>query len=111
MSSLSALQNAAFDALGSPIRRDIVTLLAKKQRPVGELAAHLPVSRPAVSKHLRLLQDAGLVTSQALGNRNVYRLEARGFEAAKGWLDGFWDDALSRFKLLAENSEVDRADD
>ena len=99
--------NAALDALGSPIRREIIRLLSSKAQAVGELAGQLPVSRPAVSKHLRLLHEAGLVEHEAAGNRNVYRLQGTGFEAARQWLDSFWGDALARFKLVAENTSPD----
>lgn len=101
----AALQNeAVFDALGNPVRRDIMRLLAPGPRPVGEIAAELPVSRPAVSKHLRILEDAQLVAHEKQGNRNVFRLHEVGFEAARQWLDAFWDEALARFVLVAENT-------
>jgi len=105
--AMTAPNNAALDALGSPIRREIIRLLSDKAQAVGELARQLPVSRPAVSKHLRLLHDAGLVAHEAAGNRNVYRLQATGFDAARQWLDSFWGDALARFKLVAENTAPD----
>lgn len=91
------------DALGSPIRRDILRLLAARSLPVGALAAQLPVSRPAISKHLRVLKRAHLVTSEPSGAQNLYRLDTRGFVAARDWLESFWDDALVRLKLAAEN--------
>jgi DNA-binding transcriptional ArsR family regulator len=98
----------ALDALGNPIRRKIVALLSPGAQPVGVLAAQLPVSRPAVSKHLRVLENAELVTCERQGNRNLYRLDAQGFAAARGWLDSFWDEALARFAMVAENtSETD----
>ncbi|MBO6939142.1 MAG: winged helix-turn-helix transcriptional regulator [Deltaproteobacteria bacterium] len=93
----------AFDALGNPTRRSIVRILGAGPRSVQEIADELPVSRPAVSKHLRLLSDAKLVAHHADGVRNVFRLERAGFEAARRWLDAFWDDALSRFAMVAEN--------
>lgn len=93
---------AALDALGSPVRRTIVRILARGPRPVGELAAELPVSRPAVSKHLRILEEARLVAHDTQGTRNVFRLEPRGFRAARRWLDDFWDEALDRFSDEAE---------
>lgn len=99
---------ASLDALGSPIRRTIVELLSEQPRAVGELASQLPVSRPAVSKHLRLLENAGLIAHEPEGTRNVYRLEAEGFEAASGWLNKFWTEALGRFRLVAENTEPDK---
>ena len=95
----------ALDALGNPVRRRIVAILAEGPRPVGAIAAELPVSRPAVSKHLRLLQRAQLVTFEKDGNKNVFRLEKEGFEAARDWLDRFWDEALARFKMVAENTK------
>jgi DNA-binding transcriptional ArsR family regulator len=101
-------QALALDALGNPTRREILRRLAREPMPVGELAGHFPISRPAVSKHLRLLQAAGLVTSETQGKRHYCRLERAGFEAAASWLDRFWDDALHRFKLLAENTEAMR---
>ncbi len=102
--SALALDALALDALGNETRRQIVRLLAPGPQPVGEIAAALPVSRPAVSKHLRQLEAAALVTCERQGTRNLYRLDRRGFDAARGWLDAFWDDALTRFALLAENT-------
>jgi DNA-binding transcriptional ArsR family regulator len=103
--------DATFDALGSPVRREILRLLSDQPLPVGELARRLPVSRPAVSKHLRLLEHAGLVACRSAGTRNVYRLEARGFEAARGWLDRFWNEAIARFRWVAENVREEGAKD
>ena len=94
--------DAALDALGNPMRRRIVRLLAEKPRAVGELAAKLPVTRPAVSKHLAILRKADLVVRDKRGNRNVFRLHAAGFESARGWLDEFWDEALENLRALAE---------
>lgn len=105
MSTAKALgDEEVFDALGNPVRREIMRLLAPGPRPVGEIAAELPVSRPAVSKHLRILEDAKLVVHDKQGNRNVFRLHPAGFEAARQWLEAFWDDALARFTLVAENT-------
>lgn len=92
----------ALNALGSPVRREILQILADAPRPVGEIAAQLPVSRPAVSKHLRVLSEAELVRFERAGNKNVFSLQAAGFEAAAGWIGAFWDEALARFKALAE---------
>lgn len=94
----------ALDALGNPIRRQIVHLLGGGPRPVGAIADTLPVSRPAVSAHLRVLEEAALVTFEKAGNRNLFRLRPEGFAAARDWLGAFWDDALIRFTLLAENT-------
>ncbi len=93
----------ALEALGNPVRRQIVQLLGEGPVAVGALAAQLPISRPAVSKHLRILEEAKLVSFHQVGNKNVFQLEQEGFESAKGWLDSFWDNALARFALLAEN--------
>ncbi len=95
---------AALDALGNPTRREMLQLLGDSPRTVGELAEAFPISRPAVSKHLRVLEEAGLVRHATEGTRNIYELDLGGFEAARRWLDGFWDQALARFKLLAENT-------
>jgi len=94
------------DALGNPVRRRIVGMLARAPLSVGEIAAALPVSRPAVSKHLQVLERAALVAHDRSGNRNLFRLDRQGFEAARSWLDGFWDEALSRYALAAENLAV-----
>ncbi len=75
--------------------------------PVGDIAERLPVSRPAVSKHLRILEDAGLVEYTSMGTRNIFRLNQNGFDAARAYLDSFWDEALDNFRSVAEgNSEV-----
>jgi len=92
------------DALGDPTRRRIVELLATSgPLSVGELADRMPVSRPAVSQHLRVLGDSGLVSHAPLGTRNIYRLDDRGAEALRGWLDEFWSIALTRFAEAAEH--------
>jgi DNA-binding transcriptional ArsR family regulator len=93
---------AAFDALGCATRRAIIHRLATGPAAVGEIAAALPVSRPAVSKHLRLLQRARLVRHRCEGSRHVFELERTGFDAARGWLDAFWDEALGNFARLAD---------
>jgi len=90
------------DALGDPTRRRIFELLRPGPRSVGELAAGLPVSRPAVSQHLRVLEDVGLVTHQRNGARNVYELDSGGVAVLRDWVDGFWSEALARFKAAAE---------
>jgi DNA-binding transcriptional ArsR family regulator len=93
-----------FDALGDPNRRAIVEQLRSGDRSVGELAAALPISRPAVSRHLRLLKEAGLVTDRAEGTRRLYRLHDAGIEAVRDYLEQVWGDAAARFKLVAENT-------
>ncbi len=98
------------DALGNPVRRQILGMLSRGPMVVGEIAGRLPISRPAVSKHLRIMKDARLVKSRPEGTQSVFELEATGFEEASAWLDQFWDDALSRYKLLAENTEQSEPD-
>ena len=92
-----------FDALGDPHRRAIVELLRGGDRSVQELADALPISRPAVSRHLRLLKDAGLVVDRAEGTRRLYRLHDEGIEAVRAYLEQVWGDAAARFRLLADN--------
>ena len=92
-----------FDALGDPHRRAIVELLRTGDRSVRELADELPISRPAVSRHLKLLKDAGLVTDRAEGTRRLYRLHGEGITAVQAYLEQVWGDAAARFKLLADN--------
>ncbi len=96
--------DAALDALGDHTRRSIVRLLAARPLSVGDVAAGLPVSRPAVSQHLRVLQSAGLVAVSRQGTRRIYRLEGAGAAAARDFLDQMWDVALARFALLADNT-------
>ena len=98
---------AALGALGDPTRRAIFERLSDHPSAVGELAELLPVSRPAVSQHLKVLKDAGLVTSQRDGNRRVYRLEPQGIAELRAYLDRFWDCALASFKAVVEQREED----
>ncbi len=90
------------DALGDATRRHVFELLRDGPRSVGELAERLPVSRPAVSQHLRVLEEAGLVTHRRQGTRHLYELDATGVGALRDWIDGFWTVALARFKAAAE---------
>jgi DNA-binding transcriptional ArsR family regulator len=92
----------ALDALASPIRRDILRTLRVSPLSVGEIAAKLPVSRPAVSRHLRLLDEAGLVESHAEGARSVYAVRVQGLAPVREFLDEFWDTALSRLQRMAK---------
>jgi DNA-binding transcriptional ArsR family regulator len=96
MSNHSAAE-AAFDALGDPMRRRLLELLHAGPRPVGELAAELPIGRPAVSKHLRVLEGAGLVRHRSEGTRNLYALAPEGLTGVQQWLVGVWDTALAAF--------------
>ncbi len=91
------------DALGDPTRRQVFELLRDGPRSVGELASRVPVSRPAVSQHLRVLEDAGLVSHRREGTRHLYELDGSGVEELRAWVDDFWSDALVRFKAAAEN--------
>jgi DNA-binding transcriptional ArsR family regulator len=100
----SAAAGDPFDALGDPHRRSILQLLGESDRPVGELAAALPISRPAVSRHLRLLKDAGLVAERAEGTRRIYHLEQQGLDAVQAYLESVWGQAAARFRLMAENT-------
>ena len=88
---------AVLDALGDRTRRQIVHRLRAGPLSVGELAAALPVSRPAVSQHLTVLRRSGLVSYEELGTRNVYRIDPAGLSELRDWLDGFWDSALDRY--------------
>ena len=93
-----------FEALGDPTRRAILVLLGEGGRSVGELAGQLPVSRPAVSRHLRLLREAGLVVEQPRGTQRIYALHADGLETVRAYLEQVWGDAAARFRLTAENT-------
>jgi DNA-binding transcriptional ArsR family regulator len=93
-----------FDALGDPNRRAIVELLGSGGRSVREIADELPISRPAVSRHLRLLKNAGLVVEEPRGTRRIYRLHVEGVEAVQAYLTRVWGDAAARFRLVAENT-------
>jgi DNA-binding transcriptional ArsR family regulator len=90
------------DALGDPTRRRIFERLADGPAAVGQLARGLPVSRPAVSQHLRVLKDAGLVSDQQVGTRRIYAVEPAGVEAVRQYWDRFWSAALDRFRAAAE---------
>ena len=97
-----------FEALGDPNRRAILVLLGNGAASVGELADDLPISRPAVSRHLRLLKEAGLVVDQPLGTRRVYRLHDDGIEAVREYLERVWGDAATRYRLVAGNTTPSR---
>jgi DNA-binding transcriptional ArsR family regulator len=99
---VATYQADALTALGDPTRRAIFERLADRPRAVGELAIDLPVSRPAVSQHLKVLKDAGLVVDQPIGTRRVYRLDPNGLRELRAYLDHFWDQALAGFKTAVE---------
>jgi len=93
-----------FEALGDPNRRAIVELLVPGGRSVQEIADALPISRPAVSRHLRLLKQAGLVREEPVGTRRIYRLHDEGIEAVRAYLERVWGEAAARFTLVASNT-------
>ncbi|HKR71874.1 MAG TPA: metalloregulator ArsR/SmtB family transcription factor [Streptosporangiaceae bacterium] len=97
-----------FEALGDPNRREILRLLAAGDKPVVQIAAALPISRPAVSRHLRVLKAAGMVAEQAQGTRRIYYLREDGLRAIQAYLEGVWGNAAARFTLLAENTGEER---
>lgn len=99
---------AVIEALADPNRRSIVNQLARRPMTVGDLAERLPVTRPAVSQHLKVLLGAELVSYEARGTRNLYRLELAGFDALRHWLDGFWQDVLDAFETYTENRDDER---
>ena len=90
------------DALGDPTRRAILELLREGPKPVGELAGQLPVSRPAVSQHLRVLKAAGLVADRAAGRRRLYAVDPAGLEALRAYLERLWGQALASYREAAE---------
>src|SRR3954466_16431967 len=98
-------QSDGFTALADPTRRSIFERLAERPSAVGELADALPVSRPAVSQHLKVLKDAGLVVDRADGTRRIYRLNPTGIEAMRAYFDTFWNQALTAFKLAVEKED------
>ena len=97
----------AMDALGDPTRRAIFEQLRRGPRAVGEIASELPVSRPAVSQHLRVLKDVGLVTERRAGTRRLYRLDPDGLGELRDYFDDFWTEALAGFKAAAERERRD----
>src|SRR3954463_10804897 len=101
---IDPLRGDPFDALGDPNRRAIVELLAAGDRSVQQIADALPISRPAGSRHPRLLKGAGLVTDRAEGTRRLYRLHDEGIAAVRAYLEQVWGDVAARFRLAAENN-------
>ena len=98
---------AGLGLLGDPTRRAIFELLARRPCSVGELAQQLPISRPAVSQHLRVLKDGGLVVSRPEGTRRVYRLNPDGVTALRAYLDRIWQEALTAFQKAAQAADVE----
>jgi DNA-binding transcriptional ArsR family regulator len=99
---MTTLEAEAWTALGDPTRREIFKRLADRPLPVGKLADALPVSRPAVSQHLRVLKGARLVTDERAGNRRIYRVDPHGINALRADLEQFWKKALAAYKAVVE---------
>ena len=99
------LHRSALEALGDPNRRAIVEILSGGGRSVLQIADELPISRPAVSRHLRLLKDAGLVSDEADGTRRIYQLRDEGIEAIRDYFEQVWSQAAARFRIVAENTK------
>lgn len=106
---MQTYQVDGWTALGDPTRRAIFERLAERPRAVGELAGELPVSRPAVSQHLRVLKDARLVVDQPAGNRRIYRLDPDGVGALRADLERFWGKALAAYKAVVEQQQEEVA--
>jgi DNA-binding transcriptional ArsR family regulator len=98
-------QADAFTALGDPTRRAIFESLAAEPRAVGEIARELPVSRPAVSQHLKVLKGAGLVLDRPAGTRRIYAVDPDGVEALRAYLDQFWSKTLTAYKAVVEQTD------
>lgn len=105
---MNTYQEAQLDALGDATRRAIVTRLRAGPMAVGELARAFPISRPAISQHLRVLKDAGLVVDEPAGTRRLYRLDPAGFDSLREYFDEFWTQALQAFKERVEQPSTGR---
>ena len=99
------MSDRVFAALADPTRRSLFEKVAEQPQTVGALAAQLPVSRPAVSQHLKVLKDAGLVTDEAKGTSRIYRIDPQGLGPVRRWLDEQWERSLVNFKNLAEQED------
>jgi DNA-binding transcriptional ArsR family regulator len=99
------MDSRVFAALADPTRRTIFERIAEQPQSVGALAAQLPVSRPAVSQHLKQLKDAGLVSDEARGTSRIYRIDPQGLGPIRRWLDQHWDRSLANFKRIAEQED------
>jgi DNA-binding transcriptional ArsR family regulator len=96
---------SALAALADPTRRTVFERLSSGPKPVAAIAEGLPVSRPAVSQHLKVLKEAGLVNDRPEGTRRIYYIDPKGLGALRAWLDQFWDEALENFRVVAEADE------
>jgi DNA-binding transcriptional ArsR family regulator len=99
------MTDRVFAALADPTRRTVFEKVAARSQSVGALARELPVSRPAVSQHLKVLKDAGLVTDEAQGTSRIYRIDPQGLGPMRRWLDEQWERSLANFKTLAEQED------
>src|SRR5689334_603380 len=103
-----AYSSAAFAALADPTRRRVLERLSDRPMAVGEIAAGMPVSRPAVSQHLKVLKEAGLVSDRQDGARRIYAIDPKGLGAMRAWLDRFWESALISLKAEIEGGPANR---
>jgi DNA-binding transcriptional ArsR family regulator len=101
----------ALTALADPTRRRVFEELRSGPKPVGEIAREMPVSRPAVSQHLKVLKGAGLVREETKGTRHVYSIDPKGLSAIRRWLDQFWDEALTAFAAEVERDAEDEKEE
>ncbi len=102
--------NRVFAALHDPTRRAVLERLRNGPRPVGEIARGLPVTRPAVSQHLKVLKEAGLVDDRSEGTRRIYQIDPKGLGAMRAWLDQFWTTALDAFAAEVERTQKSKED-
>jgi len=100
--SASTPHQAVFDAIADPTRRDILAVLVERPAGVEEIAARFPISRPAISRHLKLLLQAGLVARKESGRTNIYRIEPEPLETVRAWMDNIWQGRLALLKRIAE---------
>lgn len=104
------MENAAVRAIAEPRRREILRLVSSQELPAGAIASHFDVTRPAISQHLRVLKDAGLVTERREGTRRLYRARPEGLAELRAFFETLWDDSLERLKVVAEEDEARRSD-
>lgn len=105
------MENAAVRAIAEPRRREILRLVSSQELPAGAIASHFDVTRPAISQHLRVLKDAGLVTERREGTRRLYRARPEGLAELRAFFETLWDDGLARLKAVAEEDEARRSED
>lgn len=105
---MTTYHDEKLDALGDPTRRAVLKVLRRGPLSVGEIAQRFSVSRPAISQHLRVLKDAGLVTSSAEATRRVYAIDREGFESLRSYFDDFWSTALDSFQRHVESKRTSR---